>query len=401
MATSFNIIHSMSYKRLLLLAFGVGCLFGIIGPLNILMLSPEKNPSWTAVFLMTFFSGATAFSILALFRRWYIGVPALVLFFFASFFVGSIEEFLSGSRTIETPWITIEIGDEIPAEPVTLTAEQLKALQRKRMYIGFLAINLLGIGYALVITAITQEGRDRARLATEISIAQNIQKSLLPPSPFTNAWCEVAGVTIPATEVGGDYFDIVELSKDLIAIAIADVSGHGVGAGMLAGMTKSAFRSQLGHNSSPSVVLENLNNTIFETSDRKTFVTFAFLLLERKKRSVHVATAGHPAILHANGSKVMEIRSPNIPLGVKKGQKFREQRGKFSKGDLFVLHTDGIVEAANKQGEEFGLNRLKELAFQSAGNRAPDAHSSILKAIQLFVSSKDLQDDATLVVVKT
>ena len=116
---------------------------------------------------------------------------------------------------------------------------------------------------------------------------------------------------------------------------------------------------------------------------------------------MQVATAGHPAILHATGSRVLEIRSPNIPLGVRKGQKFKEQRRRFNHGDLFVLHTDGIVEAVNRQGEQFGLDRLKELVGQSAGHRAPDAQSFTLKAVQLFVSSKEIQDDATLVFVKT
>lgn len=390
----------MSYGRLVILGLGVGCLFGIIGPLNILMLPPTRSPSWLAIFLLTFFSGAAAFSLFAFFRKLFIGIPAVILFFSASFFTGRIEEFLTGSRTLNqvSAIITSKRPPESPSD-YALSDDQLRSFNQKRTMVGFFAVILLGSGYALIIVAVTKESRERARLATEVSIARSIQQSLLPSAPFRNRWCEVAGTTIPATEVGGDYFDVVQLSSNEVAVSIVDVAGHGIGAGILGGMTKSALRLQLGHYAAPSKVLHSLNNTICQISNARTFVTFAYVLLNAKRKTMRVATAGHPAILYSNGKTITEVRTPNLPLGVKNDQMFKQIQMSFKRGDLLVLYTDGIIEAADKKGEQFGLQRLRGLIEQTSGS-AETLQAIIMESLKEHSASKELQDDATVVVIK-
>lgn len=364
------------------------------------MLPPTRNPSWLAIFLLTFFCGASAFSLFAFFRNLFIGIPAVILFFSASFFTGPIEEFLTGSRTLDRVGavITSKRPPESPAD-YNLTDDQLRSYNQKRTTVGLIAVILLGSGYALIIVAVTKESRERARLATEVSIARSIQRSLLPSVPFRNRWCEVAGTTIPATEVGGDYFDVVQLSGDELVVTIVDVAGHGIGGGILGAMTKSALRLQLDHDPSPPKVLHYLNNTICQISDTRTFVTFAYVLLNAKRKTMRVATAGHPALLYSNGKTIAEVRTPNLPLGVKNDQRFKQIQKAFKKGDLLVLYTDGIIEAAGKKGEQFGLQRLRRLIEQTSGS-AETLQASIIESIKEHSASKDLRDDATVVVVK-
>lgn len=164
-------------------------------------------------------------------------------------------------------------------------------------------------------------------------------------------------------------------------------------------MTKSALRLQLDHDPSPPKVLHYLNNTICQISDTRTFVTFAYVLLNAKQKSMRVATAGHPALLYSNGKTIAEVRTPNLPLGVKNDQTFKQIQMAFKRGDLLVLYTDGIIEAADKKGEQFGLQRLRRLIEQTSGS-AETLQASIIESIKAHSVSKDLRDDATVVVVK-
>ncbi|HEV8537813.1 MAG TPA: SpoIIE family protein phosphatase, partial [Bacteroidota bacterium] len=144
---------------------------------------------------------------------------------------------------------------------------------------------------------------------TEINIARKIQQSLIPCTTFENSWCRVAGMTASATEVGGDYFDIVALSDHRLVVAVADVAGHGVGSGILSAMTKSALRSQHMHVASPAMVLENLNRTIYQVSERNMFVTLAYLLLDADARTAAYATAGHlPLLFRTDDVTVVSVK---------------------------------------------------------------------------------------------
>ena len=123
----------------------------------------------------------------------------------------------------------------------TFTQQEIDRIDVRRPLFGVIAIFLLSAGYTLFLRVVGEETKKRGRLETEVAVARRIQQSLQPSAAFKTDWCEAAGITVPATEVGGDYFDMIKISDDEAVIAIADVSGHGVGAGILSAMTKSAF----------------------------------------------------------------------------------------------------------------------------------------------------------------
>ncbi len=164
-------------------------------------------------------------------------------------------------------------------------------------------------------------------------------------------------------------------------------------------MTKSALRTELLHGADPSSVLATVNATIQQLSDERTFVTFAYCLAERSARMIRYATAGHPPILHVRGKHVQPLRSVNIALGMRPATTFASGELAYEPGDLLVLYTDGILEARDASGAEFGAERLA--ASVLAGPRDPAALCSrILDDLGAFARSTAFQDDVSLLVVR-
>jgi sigma-B regulation protein RsbU (phosphoserine phosphatase) len=213
-------------------------------------------------------------------------------------------------------------------------------------------------------------------------------------------WCAAAGRTVPATEVGGDYFDVVELPDGKLVVAIADVTGHGVGAGILSAMTKSALRSELGHDAAPHTVLENLNRTLYQVSQRGMFVTMAYLLLDRQAGIARIATAGHPPVMFCrHDGTIRAVRTTNPGLGMRPQGFFIEAEVGFAPGDRFLLYTDGVTEATNRTGEQFGDGRLGDLVAAGQPVPADQWCAVMLESVLEFRGSKNLSDDATVVAV--
>jgi phosphoserine phosphatase RsbU/P len=282
-----------------------------------------------------------------------------------------------------------------------LTAEQLSSIYTQRGIVGLIAIGLLAAGYVTFIHVIRREVGQRARFETEVKIAQDIQTSLLPEPVLTTAWCEIAGVMIPAAEVGGDYFDVVQLSDSLIAIVVADVTGHGVGAGILSSMTKSALRLQLQHDPSPVKVFEYLNRTIFDLSNDKTFVTCAYALIDNDSKTVRLSTAGHPPVLYyqEQPNVVHQIRTASPGLGMRREGAFLEEQFQFKRNDGLLFYTDGATEAMDVKGTQFGMDRLEQETVSNFAS-AQALSGKLQSELTAFAGTTTLQDDVTLVCVK-
>lgn len=256
-------------------------------------------------------------------------------------------------------------------------------------------------GYAAFLLVVTGEVRERTAFRAEIMLAQSIQKSLLPQEPFSTSWCEISGITLPTLDVGGDYFDIIELAPGRILVTIADVSGHGVGAGIISAMTKSALHSHLRHTTDPATLLAHLNESLFELSDRRTFVTLALVLLDPADRTARIATAGHLPILHFQQATaaIDPVRTPNLALGIRKDRQFDTIVRPFRRGDGFFLYTDGMIEAPNRKKEEFGEARLLQSFRQAVTTTPRRVCEHVVQSIRYFAANSDLPDDATVVYI--
>jgi len=399
----FSNMKPAAVRRLTLAVFLV---FGALGPVTVLMESELRPVSWSFIVLQTIAAGGMAASIVFVsynWRRWW--TILLTIVFWGVFmlhnggglnFVFDDQGFRMKLAGPQTP-----LANSGALQPRVLTAAEINAIYTQRGIVGILAVTLISLGYVTFLRVIGKEEENRTRLETEVKIAHDIQQSLLPQAVQQTSWCETAGLTLPATEVGGDYFDIVELPNGNVVVAIADVAGHGVGAGVLSAMAKSALRSQLEHDDSPANVVTNLNKVIFDLSSDKMFVTFAYLVADRHQGMIRYVTAGHPPILFISrqNNKVTELRTVNIGLGMKRDAQFVEGTIEFKPGDRVLLYTDGVIESANSAGDEFGTARLEELFLKTIA--APQGvGDAIVGSLRGFTKEQAFQDDVSLVCMK-
>ena len=389
-----NQLKLMDRKDVRRLAVAVFFLFSTLGPLTMLMESSILHGSWFRLIAMTVLCGIFSACIILFITKPFRLIALLIVIQVCIVFEDRVEEQIFG-RVEQKMILTAN-------HLFTLTPVELDRINTRRPLFGFLAIVLLATGYGLFIRVVAGENKKRTRLETEVGVARSIQKSLQPSAPFKNDWCEAAGVTVPATEVGGDYFDMISVSENEVVIAIADVSGHGVGAGILSAMTKSALHTELHHTTAPTDILFNLNNAVYQITDKKMFVSFAYVLLDRRMMTARIATAGHPPIfiIRKSDGAIEDIRTPNLALAVQPSTRYAEEKVNLNHGDLLMLYTDGITEAANDKGEQFGVEKLKELILDTERASTQALSTSIIASVRTFTIKKEFADDATILVAR-
>jgi len=235
------------------------------------------------------------------------------------------------------------------------------------------------------------------RMRDELQYAREIQLSMLPEAPPALDWIDVAGVSIPATEVGGDYYDYFVVG-DRLAIVSGDVAGHGLAAGIVLATLRSGFTLLRDSLTDPARVLRQLHDLVAETSRRRTLVTCAVVLLDHEKKSATISSAGHPpVIIRRNGvAEPLELYAP--PLGVRLNFDVALREIPMKAGDIFVLHTDGIYESTNASGESYGIERIVSIVSQSQGATATQLRDAIVNDVDRFRGGEKQRDDITLVV---
>jgi len=260
---------------------------------------------------------------------------------------------------------------------------------------GFLFF-MLCVVVALMRNSITTEAQ-LLGVESELATAREIQQSIIPPHPPDVAGLDVAALYRPASQVGGDFYDFVLLPDGRLGIFIADVSGHGVPAALVASMLKIALAAQE-HVGEPAEVLRDLN-ALFCGRLKKQFFTAAYALFDPLKQSLTFASGGHPPLMIANGTAIRELPAPGFVLGRMRSATFEAQSHGLSSGDTVLLYTDGIVEATDRNGEQWGYERLRECLETNRHASAREIADRVVGAVTGW--NPRLEDDLTLVVVKT
>ena len=246
--------------------------------------------------------------------------------------------------------------------------------------------------------------QEQAKLAMdrELDAAREIQRSLLPRDIPNLPGVDVAARTIPAREVGGDYYDFISLGDGHIEVVLADVSGKGLGAALLAAMGKGVLYSEVTRKQSPKEVITETNRIIRRNLQRKSFITLLLGLLDTSLRTLTVCCAGHcPPVVYKQSRHLAEwlpVRGP--ALNFMEEIQCEECHLTLELGDVYVFFSDGITEAANPRGEFFGEERLKAVVESSHEQKADEILNSILTAVNLFSGEAKQSDDQTVVVVK-
>lgn len=246
---------------------------------------------------------------------------------------------------------------------------------------------------------------ERERMASALALAGDIQRHLLPQTqPQVNGF-EIFGGALPCDETGGDYYDFIPLEDDHhLALAVGDVSGHGVGAALLMAGARGVLRSHaLRRDFGLSRLLAALNEHLCRDTADEQFMTLFYGVLNDGDRTLRWCSAGHgPLFLYrCREQKITELGSTGLPLGVIADATWEEGAPVvFEKGDILLVGTDGIWEARNPSGETLGTGRLKALLGSHAAKPAAQIHAAIMMLVGNFRHDTRQEDDVTLTVVK-
>ncbi len=259
---------------------------------------------------------------------------------------------------------------------------------------------------ALDNAKLLKESFERERMEEELRIAREVQQRLLPEKTPNFDGISIETLTITAYEVGGDYYDFMKFSDEQLGLIIGDVSGKGTSAAFYMAEAKGIIQSLSKSFNQPSELLIRTNEILYETLERKTFISMLMASLNSKTQTLTFARAGHCPLLYYNASKEKaELLQPNgIGVGLEKGTIFREllveQNISYNKDDIFVFYTDGLSEARDHDGLEYGDMRLVDLIETNAHQAAPKLKEIIIDSILSFLDGNSLSDDLTLLLVK-
>ncbi|MDH4069025.1 MAG: SpoIIE family protein phosphatase [Ignavibacteria bacterium] len=244
---------------------------------------------------------------------------------------------------------------------------------------------------------------ERERLMREMMLAQEMQKRLLPQSLPIFPTIQLDAVSTPAFEVGGDYYDVVQLEKERIGIVVGDVSGKGLSAAFYMSEVKGIFQSLSRIHSSPGTLLERANDVLSDSIDRRSFISLIYAVVDTRTGKLTLSRAGHCPMLHVSGNDIRYVRPSGMGLGLSRGKAFsdsiQEETLQLKPGDSCVFYTDGLTEARNGD-DEFGYERLIDCARDFRNMDATGIKQSILGRVQSFSANQSLHDDLTLLVLK-
>ena len=249
---------------------------------------------------------------------------------------------------------------------------------------------------------------DQERIQQEMHLAKEIQQTLLPAEFPEIKGYEIASYYESAKEVGGDYYDFVEVDRDRLGVVVADVSGKGVPGSLVMTMIRTALRTEARAVGSAAKVLTKVNNFVIGDIRKGMFVTLFYTILDSRKRRVTLASAGHnPLILYrASTQKTYYLNPKGFPVGISLHEKDLFQQSieddtiQLSKGDVILCYTDGITEAMNAKRELFGEERLLEVMREHGQLRAKHLVEKLKEELVAFTEGQIQNDDITFVVIK-
>jgi len=275
-------------------------------------------------------------------------------------------------------------GDEFDVEDIRLmsiiASQSAQSIENARLY---------------------EEEKRLHELEEDLKVARRIQEALLPKeSPRVEGY-DIAGLSIPAKEVGGDYFDFIDIDGSRLGLAIADVSGKGTPAALLMAGLQACLRGQAALGKSAAETVAKVNLMLSRSIDAGRFVTAVYAQLDIAKRALVYVNAGHnyPLVVGSDGV-VTPLEFSDMLLGVFPETSYEEKRADLAAGDSLVLYTDGITEAEDEDGRHYGLDRLCRLLANHRHRPAGEISQRVLEGVRSFQGNKSQSDDITLVIVK-
>lgn len=252
---------------------------------------------------------------------------------------------------------------------------------------------------------LSEESKIKQSLTEEINYTEELQKSILPTEFPNKKLFDVAAVSIPSKTVGGDFYDYIKLKEGKYALIIADVSGKGLKAGFFMVMTRSVLRVYSSQIDNPAKILEQTNKHIFYDSKKGMFVTCFLAIVDTKNKSITYSNAGHIPQYFIKKSAMnkaeylTEMYIPGKPLGFVENASYKNKKISYSKADKIIMFTDGVTETFNKDNEEFGESKLKDI-LKNEYDSSKELLNDIVEETVYFRADAPQFDDITLLIAK-
>ena len=273
-------------------------------------------------------------------------------------------------------------------------------------------IELLGaftnhIVIALENAKLVESSIEKERLEHELRLAHEVQLNLLPKDvPSLPEGFELAAVSIPADEVGGDYFDFIEIDDDRIGIVIGDVSGKGTSAAFYMAEIKGMIQAYSRIYDSPRNILCDVNRVLYGNMDSRSFISLTYAILDTKKLSMKYARAGHMPVLQysRDNDRWTDLKPKGIGLGMDRGKIFEEvieeKEQKLKSGEIYYFYTDGVSDAMNEDQEEFGEENIKKSLIKSYELSSEEMKANLINDIWAHIGNQSAHDDVTMIIMK-
>ena len=341
--------------------------------------------------LFHFYFGAEADSYVSNLFGFTVGVTFLLLVFYALAVLFAAVLIFSITRAvnrIEKGTKAVERGDfsyRIAMKPRNQLGEMAQSFDRMTESIATLLVNVA----------------ENERLQSEIEIAASIQRNLLPKEGPQFRGVSFSAHFEPTASIGGDYYDVFNIDKTRLAVAIGDVSGHGLSTGLVMAMVKAAITTLVEEGAEETSLFHRLNDLVFRSTERRAFMTLAFTIFDLEHGTIRHTNAGHlyPYLLR-EGQRPRGIEVPSLPLGVRSTISTHTAEVDLQEGDAVVYLSDGIVEAQDENGEPFGFDQLEALLAESTDRSPSTIRDRILEAVARHCGTRPADDDRTVMILR-
>lgn len=265
-------------------------------------------------------------------------------------------------------------------------------------------LSLLASHVAIIIEKVRlhEQMVEKKRIEAQLEIARQVQLELLPDRDPQLENFDISAYVFPTEEVSGDYYDWVKIFDDQIGIIVADAVGKGIPAALLMSFLRASLRASVQVGYAPHIAMSKVNNLLWDSVEDHQFITAIYGILDETNRTFVYSNAGHnPPLLISPDGEHRYIEYGDTPLGMFYDARYHQHFIRFDRGQTLVIYTDGITEAANDAGEEYGTDRLAKIVHDGISLPAKKLIDHIRKDVADFTGRKFLDDDGTLFIVKS
>lgn len=421
----FRTNDSRTESRLYFVAVGSATLATIVAALLIVMLAPTANAFslWvqvgTAALVLAFNvfgDRLTTFKGLST-RDWQLGAAVLTaIVLVAAFFAGEYLTVLLAPLVVS---LAQRRRDQLLLIKVALSAIGLILLEYGLMVVtgwsntnqtkeqgvvtAIIVISTIALSLASLIrnydTEISSYQKEQETKASEMEIAHEIQTSLMPPSEIVTGPWSFAAKSLPARDVGGDFYEYIPyFDRGIGGVAIGDVAGKGIPAALQMAVVRTLFRVEARRRIFPAETLMSVNMAL-QAERSFGMVTLLYGFVDQASATLHLSNAGHNYPIILNGS-LTEVRMPGLPLGIDDGIEYEEVKVHITPGTSIIFYTDGVIEAMNEAGDLYGFQRLREVVTKLQDCDPPEMVNRILADVSIFTENAPQSDDITVVVIQ-